>query len=373
MRNHKIQRRTICLTCPELAGGIGRVIVNLANEFSDMGFRVHLLLERPVGPFLKLLRVEIQVISLPSTHQISGIPFLISYLLRHRPSVLITPVVQHTVLALLARRITRVKTMIFPTVHSTYSRKFENLKASKRIKRLNKIRKYYPQCDGIICVSGGVKEDFCSLTGIHPELITTIYNPVVNSQLYKMAEEPVEHPWFNAGQPPVIISVGRLEEAKNFSLLIDTFEIVRKRKRSRLVIVGEGSERKALEQLISSSPHQSDIQLVGNQNNPYKFVKRAKLFVLTSFWEGLPTVLIEALALGTPVVSTDCPSGPREILENGRFGPLVPIGTATDLAESILKILDHPTPSNLLVDGADRFNAHHIGTKYLGLFGFSTS
>ncbi len=367
-----MQQQLICLTCPELAGGWGRIIVNLANTFHAEGYRVHVLLERAEGPFLDLLQSSIEIKTLKTTHLISGIPFLGAYLIRHRPAVLLTPIVRHTVLALQARRLTSTKTRIFANIHSTYGQALKRLQPAKREARLKRISKFYIKCDGIICVSEGVKEDFCSLTGIQADKVTTIYNPIVTEDIGILANEEVEHPWFNEDQPPVIISVGRLEEPKNFQFLIETFEIVRQRKNCRLVIVGEGNDRSILESRIFLSPHFSDIQLLGNQINPYKYVRRAKVFVLSSLWEGLPTVVVEAMALGTPVVSTDCPSGPREILEDGRLGHLVPLGDVTALADSILETLDHPTPKELLFESADRFNALRMGRRYLDVLGFCT-
>ncbi len=177
-------------------------------------------------------------------------------------------------------------------------------------------------------------EDFIRLTGIRQK-VQVIHNPVVTPELLQRAEEPLEHPWFQPKEPPVLLGVGRLTRQKNFPNLIRAFAEVRKRRPVRLLILGEGEERASLEDLVRSFGLEGEVGLPGFVQNPYPYMKRAAAFVLSSDWEGLPTVLIEALALGTPVVATDCPSGPREILQGGRWGRLVPVNNPTALAQAL--------------------------------------
>ena len=162
-----------------------------------------------------------------------------------------------------------------------------------------------------------------------------VYNPVVTPDLQTKAESPLEHPWFKESEPPVVLAVGRLSEQKAFDVLIQAFSLVRKKRPARLLILGEGEDRLALEALILKLGIKQDVELMGFVQNPYAFMAHASLFVLPSRWEGLPTVLIEALYLGMPIVATDCPGGSREILRDGALGRLVPVDDPVILAEAI--------------------------------------
>lgn len=355
--------------CPALKGGKGRVLLNLSNAFENRGFRVHLLLNRVSGPFTGSLNPGIRIVHLKNTGNLSGIPFFLTYILKWKPGIILTNVVRHTALAIRVRNITREKTKIFPVIHNTYGEAFKKLPDRKKQARLKKITKYYPLCDKIIAVSDGVKDDFCSLTGIPSDSVKRIYNPVVSEELYDLALLPVEHPWFQSKEPPVILGAGRLEKAKNFPLLMDAFEIVRRKVRCRLFIVGEGSEYQFLLSRIRKSPFYEDISLAGYQENPFPYMNRAAVFTLSSSWEGLPTVLIEAIAMGTPVVSTDCPSGPREILNGGEYGTLVPMNDAEKLADAILWAFQHPVSPATLKRRAAIFSHQASTAEYLKLFG----
>jgi glycosyltransferase involved in cell wall biosynthesis len=200
-------------------------------------------------------------------------------------------------------------------------------------------------------VSEGVKDDLARAGRLSLEQIRVVPNPVVTSELFEMAAVPIDHPWFVEGAPPVILGIGRLTTQKDFGTLIRAFAEVRGQREARLMILGEGSERPALERLARELGVRDDVVLPGFVDNPFAFLKRAALFVLSSTYEGLPGVLIQALACGTPVVSTDCDSGPREILDGGRLGILVPVGDLDALANGIREALDHPrtrTPADVL-------------------------
>jgi len=220
-----------------------------------------------------------------------------------------------------------------------------------------------------VAVSRGVADDLARLTGLPREKIQVIYNPVVTPELFVKAEEPLGHPWFAAGEPPVILGVGRLHEAKDFQTLIRAFALVRKKRVARLVILGEGEERPKLEALVRELGLEEEVALPGFVDNPFKYMKRAGVFVLSSQWEGFGNVLVEAMACGTPVVSTACPSGPEEILENGRWGRLVSVGDVDALAEAIILTLDdknHPDVARRALDfGVQRAIDEYI--RVLGL------
>jgi glycosyltransferase involved in cell wall biosynthesis len=175
--------------------------------------------------------------------------------------------------------------------------------------------------------------------------IQVIYNPVVSPELQQKLQAPLEHPWFQPNQPPVLLAAGRLAAEKDFSTLIHAFAQVRQRRPARLVILGEGEDRAVLEALIRQLGLEKDVSLPGFVDNPYAYMIRASLFVLSSKAEALPTVLIEALYCGLPLVATDCPGGTREILANGRYGQLVPVGDLTALTQAMLTALDRQLPS----------------------------
>ena len=355
--------------CPSLDGGWGRILVNLANAFQERDLDVHFLVDDDSGSFNKFLNPSIEIHPLKTTHTISGIPYFSRHMLQFRPDVILTTVVRHTALACRVKRLTGLPSKIFPTIHNTYSEKFRKLSARKFRSRIKKVRKYYPQCDKIVAVSEGVKEDFCALSRISPEIVKTIYNPVVDESVAERASIPIDDPWFQTGEPPVILSAGRLEKAKNFPLLIRSFELLRKRTRCRLIILGDGGEFDNLNSMARESGYSNDIALPGHVENPFAYMKQASLFALSSLWEGLPTVLIEAMAIGCPVVSTDCPSGPREILLNGKYGRVVPINDQEKLAKAMLETLENPLPSEILKKRASEFTVSKSVKNYFRLFG----
>ncbi len=196
-----------------------------------------------------------------------------------------------------------------------------------------------------------------------------IYNPVVVPGFYEKAAEPVEHPWFAAGGDPVVLGVGQLKPQKDFATLIRAFAHVRAERRARLVILGEGSERIALESMVRKLGISDCVSMPGYQRNPYKFMRRASVFVLSSIYEGCPLALAEALAVGTPIVATDCEAGPAEILDHGRFGKLVPVGDAEALASAIMETLAVPSDCEPLRVRARDFSIETILPQYIQAFG----
>jgi glycosyltransferase involved in cell wall biosynthesis len=196
---------------------------------------------------------------------------------------------------------------------------------------------FYPWADAIVAVSNDVKRDLARAAQIPSERIEVVYNPIVTPDLKEKSEQPLEHPWFNNGGPPVVVSVGRLTDQKAFDVLIRALSIARQDRPLRLMILGEGENRPALETLIAKLGLGNDVRLMGFVQNPYPFMARAAAFALPSRWEGLPTVLVEALYLGAPIVATNCPGGSRDILKDGRFGRLVSVDDPSGLAAALLK------------------------------------
>jgi glycosyltransferase involved in cell wall biosynthesis len=231
------------------------------------------------------------------------------------------------------------------------------------------MRWLYPRVDHIVAVSEGVASDTLAITGLPAERISVIRNPVITKCLLEKSREPVGHPWFNEGGAPVILGAGRLTRQKDFPTLIRAFAHVRAQRDARLVILGEGRLRGELEKLAAELGLSGCVSLPGYAANPYAYMAKASLFVLSSAWEGSPNVLTEALALGVPVVSTDCPSGPREILQGGRYGALIPVGAHRQLGEAMLATLERPHESSLLREAAAEYNANLSARRYLEVLG----
>jgi glycosyltransferase involved in cell wall biosynthesis len=272
-------------------------------------------------------------------------------------------------MAVWARRLSRLDCRIVVSEHNQASGHVGVANPWADRHGLPLLRGAYLAADAIVTASIGVADRLAAHTGIPRDRITTVYNPVVAPDLLVKARGPVDHPWFAPGEPQVILGVGRLLPQKDFATLIRAFAGLRSRRPARLVILGAGleSERAALKTLATDLGIAHDVEIPGFAQNPFAYMSRAAVFVLSSRYEGLGNVLIEALACGTPVVSTDCPSGPREILEDGRFGPLVPVGDEVALARAIEEVLDDPSPPERLRARAARFSVERAADSYLEL------
>ena len=325
-------------------GGVERVIVNLARGFVEQGLNVDLVMVRAEGSFMSLVPPEVRVVDLEGTRLISSLPALVRYLQQNKPVALLSAMQDINLVALWSRRLAGVPTRVVVSVHNTVSRESQNSSQLKRRVAPQLARWFYPWADAIVTVSQGSADDLVRL-GLSSERIRVIYNPVVTPDLFEKAKEPLEHQWFEPGSPPVILGVGRLEKQKDFPTLIRAFAQVRQQRPARLMILGEGSERPYLEALVQELGIGEDVALPGFVANPFAYMARAGVFVLSSLFEGLPTVLIEAIAVGTKVVSTNCESGPAEILENGLYGKLVPVGDSKGIASAILRTLEEPPNS----------------------------
>jgi len=230
------------------------------------------------------------------------------------------------------------------------------------------MRLIYPFADSIIAPSQGVLHDLVKTVRLPESRIHLIHNPAVTPVLLEQKELPLDHPWFQTEEPAVVLGVGRLNLQKDFSTLIRAFAKALLHKPLKLVILGEGPERKKLETLALELDVADSVSLPGFVTNPSHYMKNAGLFVLSSAWEGLPNVLIEAMACDVPVVSTDCLSGPAEILENGKFGELVQVGDAVSLSQAIVKGIEKKKCAEYcrkLVERSGDFSTKSIVKKYL--------
>ena len=226
---------------------------------------------------------------------------------------------------------------------------------------------FYPRADAVAGVSAGVARDLEQQLGLEVETVKVLNNPVVNEDLITRSQATLEHPWFAPDAPQVFLAVGRLNSQKDFPNLLDAFALVRQQRDARLIILGEGSQRQQLETMIDSLGIKESVLLPGFIKNPYAYMKQSSCFVLSSRQEGLPTVLIEAMACGCPVVATNCPSGPDEILDGGTYGSLVPIENSQALAQAMLDTLEHPPKQEVLMQRANEYSTEKVVDTYLSL------
>ncbi len=320
-------------------GGAEKAMFNLACGFSRLGIDVDLVLLRVEGPYLSQVPPEVRVIDLGGRRLLFSLNALIRYLRQEQPTVLLSTLDDTNIAALWTQRLSGKDFRVVVNVQNTISQDAKNATQLKWKLMPQLVRWFLPWADAIVTVSQGVADDLVQI-GLPSENIQVIHNPIVTPELFQKAEAELEHPWFAAGQPPVILSVGRLEKQKDFPTLIHAFAQVRRQHPVRLIILGEGNERSHLEALVKELHLTEDVSLPGFVANPYAYMSRASVFVLSSLFEGLPTVLIEAIAVGTPVVSTNCKSGPAEILADGRYGKLVSVGNIQDMAKAIIETLE---------------------------------
>lgn len=369
-------------------GGAQRRTVTLANAFAALGHTVDLVVVKGQGVLDGELAPRVHLVDLGAYGRLHGvaarligqrgietalaIPALARYLRRVKPDLLLSAASHVNLVAVSAMRLAAVP---IPLVLRASNHPSGNLAHHPPLQRLVRAwlkwlsRRFYPRADAVIAVSDGVARELVKLTGVPPERVSTIYNPVVDAALERRLAEPLDHPWLEDGAPPVILAAGRFKLQKDFPTLIEAFARLRRQCHARLVILGDGPGRAGLERLAARHGLVlgCDVLFMGYVANPMPWMRRARLFVLSSLWEGLPGVLIEALAAGCPVVSTDCPSGPAEILDGGRFGRLVPVGEPEALAAAMAAALDEAPDREALLARAADFTPGRAIQHYLDL------
>ncbi|MCU0549922.1 MAG: glycosyltransferase [Leptolyngbya sp. Prado105] len=343
-------------------GGAERAMLNLARGFSQRGLTVDLVLLRKEGAYLDLLPSEIKIVDLGGGKLWQCLPALANYLRQNRPPVLLSTLDDTNLAAIWMRQLTGGKTRLIVNVQNTLSQEAQRSTSLKTRLMPLFTRWFFEWADAVVPVSEGVGEDLRQI-GVRGDLIQVIHNPVVTPDLLERAQTSIEHPWF-ASEIPVLMSVGRLAHQKNYPLLLEAFAKVRQSRPVRLMILGEGEARTALEAQIERLGIEEDVLLPGFVSNPYAYLRQADLFVLSSWFEGLPTVLIEAMAVGTPVVATNCPSGPDEILAGGKYGVLVEVGNLEQLAQAIEQTLARPISSAILQERAAYYSLEQSLDRY---------
>ena len=382
----------LALHIPDLqAGGVQRTTLNLAAALTARGHRVDLVLCRAAGPFLEAVPEAVTVVELhrsllfpayllavaprslipllrlyvrwprPPFPNLFYLPALVRYLQFARPDTLLSAMTMPNLLATWAARLAGAPGRVVISQHSRLSTEVQHLGWGPLVPT---IRRTYSQADTRIAVSNGVADDLSRHLHIPRSDIVTL-PPTFSVNFLGQAETTAAHPWLCPEAPPVILGAGRLTQQKDFPTLLRAFARVRQQRRVRLIILGEGPLRADLEALVRTLGVAADVALPGFVDNPFAYMARAAVFALSSAWEGLPGVLVESLAAGCPVVSTDCPSGPAEILAGGTYGRLVPVGDSPALAAALSATLDAPPPRDLLQRRAQAFSLDRVMDRYL--------
>lgn len=317
-------------------GGTERIIVNLANSLVARGFAVDLVLVSAIGPFLAAVDSKVRLVDLKVARFRGSFVPLVRYLRNERPDAFLACMWPLTSIALCARTVARVPTRVVVAEHTTWSR--YAIPPTTRLTTRATMHASFSSADAIVAVSQDAADDLSRFAAIDRARIEVIYNPVVGAESPPDSEVHGPPEWWS-GEHRRILAVGTLTPRKDHRTLISAFAILRQSVDARLLILGEGDYRTQLEAHARNLGVAGHVLMPGIMMNPWPYYRRAELHVLSSISEALPTVLIEALAAGTPVVSTDCPSGPREILCDGKFGALVPVGNAAALAAAMSRAL----------------------------------
>ncbi len=344
-------------------GGAERSAVNLAAGFAARGVVVDMVLARAAGPYLQNLHPDVRVVDLGAPRVLYSLPRLSRYLRSQRPDAMVCFMDHANLVALAARWLSGAPTRVIGTVHHNKTVQREQFRGVKVRAVTRMAWRAYPRLDAVVAVSHGVAESLARESGMPLEDIHTIYNPIVTPGLE--ARLRAAAPGARGGG--LVVGMGRLDAPKDFETLIRAFVAVRARRPARLLILGDGPGRPQLQALANQTGVADDVTFAGFVDDPYTTLLGADVFVLSSRSEGLPTALIEAMACGCPVVSTNCPSGPEEILEGGRHGRLVPVGDAAALADAIVETMESPPDRDMLRRRAGDFSLEKSVDAYLAL------
>jgi glycosyltransferase involved in cell wall biosynthesis len=400
------QSRRVSFLLDNLAGGgAEKVILNLASGFARLGHPVDVLVCKMEGPLCDKIPENVNLVQLKASSSLRGffyalvvdpasfryvvkmfiqarklpgtfrfMPAVVDYLKTSHPAGLLSALPRANINAVLAKRCSGESTRVIVGVHVNYSvQEHEDQGDNKPGVGYMQafVRRYYRQADAVVAVSKGVADDISKYLRLPRDRVTAIYNPIATREVQALARENTNHPWFESGNVPVILGIGRFVTQKNFPLLLRAFARVREKLPARLVLLGgdESSaeqclQQKELAELAERLGVRDDFDMPGFVDNPFSYMRKAALFVLSSRWEGFGNVLVEALLCGCPVVSTNCPSGPTEILADGKYGRLVPIDDEGELADAICWTLDNPPDKEFLRARGEEFSVDNAVECY---------
>lgn len=374
--------------------GAERSTLNLGRALAERGIPVDLLLVEAEGEFLSEIPDTVRVVELKrgftagalpllmrrprdllgllslvlvphSPKPLGAIPGLVRYLRTERPAALLSALDYANIAAIVAADLAATGTRVVISQRNHFSSEMSDRRAWRARFARRVFRRFYSRAARVVAVSESVADDLAKACDLPRGQVVTVYNAVAGPVLDAKAAEPVDHPWFVPDAPPVVLGVGKLKPQKDFPTLLRAFALLRREREARLMILGEGPGRVALETLARELGVAGDVALPGFVANPFPYMANAGLFVLSSTFEGLPGVLVQALACGCPVVSTDCPGGSAEILEHGRYGSLTPVGDAEALARTMKATLDAPLDRKLLKERGNFFSPDRAVDGYL--------
>jgi len=354
----------IALFIPTLSGGgAERVFLELAKEFNSLGHEIDLVVKERTGELLHSVPKDVKIIDLNASRMLNTLLPLRKYLKEKSPDLLIAGLELPNVMAVLAHKISGSQAVLVLTFHSMISHMFN--RSFKRCVEKSFARLLFPFANRYVAVSKGVAQDIAEFYGLPSIKIDVIYNPVPIQEIQEFSKEPINHPFFDKGIP-VILGIGRLVHGKNFELLIDVFAHLLKNHKAKLIILGEGEMRKDLEAQVEKMHLKDDIDLIGFVKNPYPYLKKADVFVHSSFSEGFGLVIAEALVIGCPVVAFNSAGGISEILDHGRYGEVVPVGDMNLMAEAIFVAIGKEKQT-LPDDWFAQYDPKNVALKFLKL------
>ncbi|MEA5448471.1 glycosyltransferase [Leptolyngbya sp. CCNP1308] len=348
-------------------GGAEKVMLNIANGLAAKGLEIDLVLVQTKGEYIKQISAQVNLVELSCSRLISALPALVSYLKKYQPTALLSALEDTNIIAILAKLFANSSSRTVVTVHNHLAHEISHSKNLKRKLVPHLLRWIYPYADAVVGVSQGVVDNLIDF-GVAKHKTFKIYNPIITPDLVEKSSDQLEQPLFQLDQRPVILGVGRLTRQKDFQTLIFALKAVREVLSAHLVILGDGEDRAQLVDLVHQLGLQDAVTFLGFVSNPYVFMREADVFVLSSAWEGFGNVLVEAMFSGTPVVSTNCESGPAEILADGKYGHLVAVGHAEAMAQAIVDTLQKKSVSpEVLKQRASTFSLENSLAKYMEL------
>jgi glycosyltransferase involved in cell wall biosynthesis len=345
-------------------GGAERATLSLLKPLQHLGATVTLLLHRREGVLVDLVPSGVRVVAFETRRTINDLLPMAAYLRRERPDALVANLNHNNIVALLAKALVGSRTRVYICQHNALSR--ESARPAPLDYRVvpTLYRYLSPLAAGIIGVSNGVADDLARTSGIARQRITMIYDPAIDGDFAARLAEPIRHPWLNK-QVPLFVTAGRLVPQKDPKTLLMAFAQVRQP--SRLMILGTGPLRSSLEDLAQKLGIAERVCFTGFVTNPLPYIRAATAFVLSSAYEGFGIAIVEALGCGTPVISTDCPYGPAEILEDGKYGTLVPVGDVQAMTAAMDRLSTNPWSPDLLRHRAEVFSAENAAQDYFKL------
>ncbi len=341
-------------------GGAERVALDLSSGLSSRGYDVDLVLVDASGDLLDEVSADVSTVDLGARRVATSLLPLRRYLTSREPDVLYSMMTEPNLIAIAAHQLASTNTRLVISEHNMLSHSIDSIK--DRLVTLGAWASY-PLADHAVAVSKGVRNDLLDKTRLEDDSISMIYNPVRVELIREQASEPVDHEWLADESLEVVLSGGRHKPQKGFDTLLDAFAHL-ERDNVRLVLFGKGPETEALQRQAIELGISDRVSFPGFVDNPYSYMSAADVFVLSSVHEGFGLVLIETMACGCPVVSTDCESGPGEILDGGKYGLLVPVGDKKALADGISQMLTDPTDPDVLQSRAADFGAENALSRY---------